>query len=214
MVFDLDQSYSHDLKSFIQDNAITRIKGFIEKFLEKDLKERKKAEFKDFKEEFEEYINCGEVYESDISDFSLEEQIEICQDADDFGLLFLEHSKITYKELLPMISRDCSFALNNLINEACFDFVLQLEKSMEEMNLKPWEMTDAINLGWMRHEKELEPNHYTQVYCYRCIEGEMDFNTDVYELRFSGFNVVFEKSVEIPLEEQQRNYELYEEYGP
>ncbi len=174
MEFDLDKSYSHDLKSFIKETAITRIKGFIENFLEKDLKERKNAEFKDFKEEFEEYINCGEVYESDISGFSIEEQIEICQEADDFGILFLENSKITYKELRPMISRDCSFALNQLINRACFDFVCQLEKSMEEMGLTSHQLTDANNLGWMRHEKELEPNHHTQVYCYRCVEGEQE----------------------------------------
>ena len=147
MEFDLDQSYSHDLKSFIKDNAITRIKGFIDNFLEKDLKERKKAEFKDFKEEFEEYINCGEVYESDISSFSMEEQIKICQEADDFGILFLENSKITYKELRPMISRDCGFALNQLINQECFDFVGQLEKSMKKMSLTTQQLTDDNNLG-------------------------------------------------------------------
>ena len=66
----------------------------------------------------------------------------------------------------------------------------------------------------MAHKKELEPNKFTQVYCYRCVEGEMDLNIDVYELRFSGFRIYFEKSVEIPLDEQQRDYELYEEYGP
>ena len=82
------------------------------------------------------------------------------------------------------------------------------------MKLKLWKLTDANNLGWMAHKKELEPNHYTQVYCYRCIEGEMDFNIDVHELRFSGFDVVFEKYVEIPLAQQQRNFEIYEEYGP
>jgi len=74
-------------------------------------------------------------------------------------------------------------------------------------------MTDESNLGWMVHEKELEPNSFTQIYCYRCIEGEMDFNTDVYEIRFLDFNIVFEKSVEIPLEKQHRNYEIYLEYG-
>ena len=42
----------------------------------------------------------------------------------------------------------------------------------------------------------------------------MDFNIDVHELRFSGFNVVFEKYIEIPLSQQQRNYEIYEEFGP
>lgn len=66
----------------------------------------------------------------------------------------------------------------------------------------------------MAHKKELEPNHYTQVYYYRCIESEMDFNIDVYELRFSNFNDVFDKYVEFPVYEQQRNYENYIEFGP
>ncbi len=213
MEFVLDESYSHALKSFIKDEAIERIKGFIENFLEKDLKERKNAEFEVFKEEFEEYINCGEVSESNISDFSLEEQIKVCQASDDFSSSYLEHFNIK-SEKIPMLTRDFSFVLNNMINEEIFDFVCQLEKSMDEMKLKVSELTDANNLGWMAHEKELEPNHYTQVYCYRCIEGEKDFNIDVYELRFSNFNVVFEKSVEISLAQQQRNFEIYEEYRP
>ena len=85
---------------------------------------------------------------------------------------------------------------------------------MEIMSLELWEMTDQNNLGWMAHKKELEPNHYTQVYCYRCIESEMNFNVDVYELRFSNFNVVFDKCVEIPVCQQQKNYENYLEFGP
>ncbi|MHA1476220.1 MAG: hypothetical protein ACTSRX_09995 [Promethearchaeota archaeon] len=214
MEFDMDQSYSHNLKKFIKDKATERIKGFIENFLEKDLKERKKAEFKDFKEEFEEYFNCGEIYESNITAFPLEEQIKICQASDDFGPSYLEHFNIASEKFPIKITRDFGFVLNNLINKECFDFVCQLEKSMEEMKLKLWELTDANNLGWMAHKKEFPANNYPQVYCYRCIEGEMDFNTDVYELRFSNFNVVFEKSVEIPLAQQQRNFEIYEEFGP
>ena len=33
-------------------------------------------------------------------------------------------------------------------------------------------------------------------------------------MRLSNSNIVFEKSVEIPEAVQQRNYEIYEEYGP
>ena len=55
--------------------------------------------FSNFKEEFEEFINCGEVYESDITDFSTDKQIEISQLADDFGsLCFSKFSKFTIKK--------------------------------------------------------------------------------------------------------------------
>ena len=146
--FDLDQKYSDDLKSFLKNIATTRIKGFIENFLEKDLKERKKAEFKDFKQEFEEYINCGEVVQSDISKFSLEEKITICQFVEDRDMLSLRYSKLSYYNLIPKISYDSGLALNYLINEASFDFVIQLEKSMKEMKLKIWELPQNNSAKW------------------------------------------------------------------
>ena len=208
--FVLDKSYSNDLSSFIKDTTTTRIKGFIDHFLDTYLNRREEMAFEEFRQKFDEYIyNDARVCETDITDFSTDEMIEICRLADDLGCLSLGNSEVFYDELPRIISKDCCVVLDQLINQECSDFIYKLKNIMEKMNFKISQMTDDNNLGWMRHEKELEPNHYTQVYCYRCVEGEMDLNIDVYEVRFSGFNVYFEKDVEIPLDEQERNYEIY-----
>ena len=113
--------------------------------MEKDLKERKNSEFYEFKDQFEEYISCGEFSESEIIQFSVDEKIEICQLADETGFFRFDFSNISYADLPKMIIRDCCYALRYLINEEAFDLVSEIKKSMEQTRLKLWQLIDKIN---------------------------------------------------------------------
>ena len=55
---------------------------------------------------------------------------------------------------------------------------------------------DGVN-GLLKKWKEKNIFSFLIPKLCKGIEDEMDFNTDVYELRFSGFNAYFEKEVEI-----------------
>jgi len=113
--------------------------------LEKDLKERKDKDFKQFKEEFEEYINAGEVDKSDIINFSTGDKIKICEIADDLGFLQFKNSLISPVNLSQSIISDCCFALNQLVNEEAFDLVSEMKKFMDQTRLKVWQLIDKIN---------------------------------------------------------------------
>lgn len=221
--FTLDKSYFYEMKQIIKSNLSSRIEEAINEFLEKKDKKRVKLSFEELKEEYsdldkfqEEFIE--RIYENQLADYdyvlSTSDKIKVCQYIDDIGISFLSTTKeIGYNDIESIISRDCSLVLNSLINQEITDFISHLKKAMEEMGLHLWEMVQENNLGWMRHKREKEPNNYTQVYCYRCIEGEKDLNIDVYELRFEDLKITFEKSVTISQKEQMINYKNYLEYG-
>ncbi|MBA7587823.1 hypothetical protein ES708_29866 [subsurface metagenome] len=154
--FILDQKYSLKLRSFIEINVIAEIKEFIENFLEKDLSERKNAEFYEFKDQFEEYISGGEFSESETIQFSIGEKIEICQLADDTGFFRFEFSNISYADLPNMIIRDCCYALRYLVNEEAYDLVRELEKFMKKTEFKLWEIIDKTYSSLKVNKKDSE----------------------------------------------------------